>query len=168
MTLTGEELAQELHRRALIRTHKDSLEMCRAQAHLVEQYDYQLVVDSFTPKGLELIDESGRTVGTYDVVTNEGYIRSYKPKHTDVAILVQGGMVLGWTSHVEDLQENGFSLNAKSLKPMTKVFDFAEPCPHLSVHGGWFDTEEGGWFCFGCSRILPSVLLNHTVGASKS
>lgn len=159
------ELHEELYKRAQSHGWKMSADTAHAQAHLIGQYDLKLTIDSFLDNhGLLLDDLTGRTVGIYEVGTIDGYARSEVEKFTDVLVLVEEGMILGWTTadQVLDIGEPWFSLNVRVLHPMPKVFDFSMPCPHLAVYGGWWDMEANGWECFGCGKVV----FDYKVGAT--
>lgn len=161
------DLGQELYRRGQANGWKMSELTAQAQAHLVERYGIELSIESFLdPRGLIISDLSGRTVAVYEVGTVDGYTRSETQKFTDVLVLVEDGLVLGWVAEgqVLDIGQPFFSLNVKAFNPMPKVFDFLQPCPHVAVYGGWWDHEANGWECFGCSRVV----FDYQTGAKKS
>jgi len=163
--LSGEDLAEELFRRGAGRWNL-TREMAAVLAHIVDRYEIELSIDSFQDgRGMVWRDLNGRSVSGYDVGTNEGYIRSETQKFTDILIVVEDGMILGWVAEdqVLDIGQPWFSLNAKALCPMPKVFDFAQQCPHLVMFGGWWNVNERAWECFGCGRSD----FVHKFGASK-
>jgi hypothetical protein len=155
--LSGEELAQELHRRALLNSRKESLEFHQAVAHIVDSYELQLKIEHFqNPRGMVVPDLNGRSVAFYDVGTVDDYARCETGVYSSILVLIEDGMILGWVpeDQVIAAEENAFGLNVRSLLPMNKVFDFARACPHLSVYGGWWDREAKGWECSGCGKLV--------------
>lgn len=156
MDSSTEDLAQELFQRSQLKGWSAGIDLCRAQAHIVQRYDLQMEMDNFQKACLTFPDLNGRSVGMYSVNTVDGYARSETAKSTEVLVLVEEGMILGWVSEgqVLDIGQPWFSLNVKALNPMPKVFDFAQPCPHLAVHGGWWVSEDKAWECFGCGRYI--------------
>lgn len=157
MALSGDELAQELHRRAGLKSRREPLEFHQAIAHVIDTFSLKLTIQNFQDhRGLVLEDLNGRSVAFYDVGTQDEYARSEVEAYSSILVLVEDGMVLGWVpqDQVTVADEHVFSLNVRSLLPMPKVFDFARSCPHLTVFGGWWDREAKGWECFGCGHLV--------------
>lgn len=156
MDLSQEELANELHARALDRGRNDTSEFSEAVARLIFRYDADLSFDSFKDdRGVQIVDAAGRTVALYPVTLIDGSIRCERSVFTDVLVLADGGMVLGWLKADEVTEvDDMFVVSPKSLHPMPGEFDFAQGCPHMAVHGGLFHEDTDTWECFGCGEHL--------------
>lgn len=171
--MSGEELAQRMHERSVARGSSESIDFYRTVAHIIECNELKVTMSSYTPEGglILLVDANDRSVGAYEVTTTDRITRCQRTPFSDILILVEQGMVLGWTNvrHVRALEDEdpGFSLNARSIHPMNKVFEFFEPCPHLTVHGGYFNTDEGGWVCYGCDEVITDAFPNRPIPALK-
>lgn len=156
MDLSQEDLARELHARALDRGRNDTSEFSEALARLIFRYDADLNFDSFKDdRGVQIVDIAGRTVAMYPVTLIDGSIRCERSPFTDVLVLVDGAMVLGWLKAEEVTEvDSMFAVSPKSLHPMPSEFDFAQGCPHMAVHGGLWHEDEDAWECFGCGEML--------------
>lgn len=146
-------LVHELRRRATSRGESPPDEFLLAQEHVVGRYDQPISIESFTTHGLLLSDENGKSVGFYPGLVSEGMVRIEAVPYSDVLIVIEGSLVLGWVEqHQTSFVEGVIRFNPKSFNPMPKVFKFIQTCPHLSVYGGvWGDD---GWECFGCGRLI--------------
>jgi hypothetical protein len=152
-----EELAREIHLRAHDRGRTDETsDFSESVARLILKYDANLDFDSFRDhRGITLLDHSGRTVACYPVITVDGSVRCDKVAFSDVLVLVEGSIVLGWVRRLDVTEiDSSFVLSVKNLNRMPKVFDFAQECPHLSVYGGYWNISDDAWECFGCGIQL--------------
>ena len=158
--LTTEQLTQELFRRALITSSGITREFCESLANLILRYDLKLTMDSFTSDGVVLTDADGRSVGVYQSVVQNGYMRSDKEPYTDIIIIESSGIFLGWLQADRvQVSDGGFAVGVKSLmKIPNDVFQFAQPCPHLSEYGGMWLEDETAWECFGCGKTIPELV----------
>ena len=126
---------------------------------LVERYDLQLDVNNFTPKGLVLTDQNQNTVAVSFGSKRQDMIHS---KPIDARILVSAisdpPVVVGWidTEKVQDIGDR-FLFPAKALSPMPQEFKFLQVCPHLSVYGGWMDSDMEHWECMHCKQTVVYV-----------
>lgn len=156
MDLSVEDLAHELLLRAGDRGRSDSPEFCQTLSKLIFKYDVDLTLESFVDGRGVTLECDNRTVGLYEVVADNGYLRSNVGCYTDILVLEQSGLLLGWTrrGRITEVDDKTFVLRAKALNPMPETWDFAESCPHMSVFGGWWNNEEGAWQCFGCGVSL--------------
>jgi hypothetical protein len=155
--LSVEQLTEELHSRALDRGRNDTSEFSGALARLIFKYDADLNFDSFKDdRGVQIIDRAGRSVGLYPVAVIDGSIRCERSVYTDVLVLADGPMTLGWItrSEVSEVDPDIFVVGPKSVHQMPTEFDFAQACPHMAVYGGvWLNMDEV-WECFGCGEHL--------------
>lgn len=156
MDFSVEELATELHARALDRGRSDTSDFSEAVARLIFRYDADLNFDSFKDdRGVQIVDQGGRSVALYPVTLIDGSIRCERSVFTDVLVLADGGMVLGWLKADEvTAVDDMFVVSPKSLHPMPTEFDFAQGCAHMAVHGGIFHEDSESWECFGCGELL--------------
>ena len=158
--MTPEQLAQELHIRAIDQGRtRETLEFCTLMSRLIFKYDIDLTLDSFKDlRGVILKDGMGRTVGLYPVTSMNGTIRSERAAFTDILVLVEGNIVLGWVPERDARPlDDTFVLSSKTINRMPKEFNFAQECPHMSVHGGVWNKGDSGWTCFGCGKLLVGV-----------
>lgn len=162
MELSPEQLAEELYRRALDRgRHDETREFNEALSRLIFRYDVDLNFESFDdPRGVVLRDVMDRGVAAYPVVRIDDRIRCAKQVYSDVCVLVDGKVPIGWVSSTEvtKVDETMFTVNVRSLHEMPETFDFAQACPHMSVYGGVYLPDENAWECFGCGKLLARVL----------
>lgn len=152
-----DELARELHARAHDRGRTDETEdFSGALARLIFKYDVSLDFDSFKDhRGITLVDAADRTVACYPVITLDGTVRCDREPFTDVLVLVEGSIVLGWVRHLDVTEiDSSFVLSVKNLNRMPKTFNFAQECPHMSTYGGYWNIEDSAWECFGCGVQL--------------
>ena len=158
--MNQEELARELHVRAVDQGRHEPLAFYEVMARTIFRYDIDLTLDCFKNlRGVVLQDARNRSVGLYQVISMGGTIRSAVPVYTDVVVLVEDSVILGWVlaRDVAEVNESSFVVSSKTVNRMPKDFDFAQDCPHMSVHGGiWSDTDSG-WSCFGCGKLLAGI-----------
>lgn len=157
MDLTEEQLAEELHARSLDRGRNDTAELSQVLARFIFKYGANLNFDSFKDsRGVTLKDHGSREIGLYPVSLLDGTIRCDRSIYTDILVLCDSTMILGWTTRddVSQLDPEIFLLNSKSLQPMPTDFDFSQACPHMSVFGGFWISETDVWECFGCGQHL--------------
>jgi len=124
---------------------------------IVLRYGLSLTVDDVTGDGLVVKDMSGKSVGVCDGELRGNLIHTKQP-YCDIMIIMLKGMALGWVK-ADKMTDAGdrFLISAQALNPMPDKFIFSQPCPHLSVYGGYLDLEEKNWRCFGCEKIIPFV-----------
>lgn len=126
-------------------------------ARLVFRYDANLDFWSFEDaRGVRLKDHKGKSVALYPVTTLDGSLRCQVEPFTDVLVLVEGTLTLGWllSDEVQSLGPDGFAANVKSLHAMPTDFAFVQTCPHMSVFGGVWHDDDQTWECFGCGLRL--------------
>jgi hypothetical protein len=128
-----------------------------SQHPIVQRYNLSLTVDNINEHGLILEDISGKSVGVRDGELRGNLIHASAP-YADITVIMAKGLMLGWIQS-EKMTDAGdrFLISAQALNPMPDSFHFTQPCPHLSVHGGYLDLDEKNWRCFGCDKIIPFV-----------
>ena len=128
-----------------------------SQHPIVQRYNLSLTVDNINEYGLILEDISGKSVGVRDGELRGNLIHASAP-YADITVIMAKGLMLGWIQS-EKMTDAGdrFLISAQALNPMPDSFHFTQPCPHLSVHGGYLDLDEKNWRCFGCDKIIPFV-----------
>lgn len=157
LVMSPEELAEELHRRASHWNRKSSLLLQAPVVSVVKKYDLEITMDCFSNPALFVFkDTNNRSVGVYDCIVTDGAIRSFTEFLTNIAVIADGTMILGWLSSDQATKhDEGFNAITQSLRPMPKGrFDFAIPCPHLMVYGGIWRHGQSSWECFGCGEYL--------------
>lgn len=130
----------------------------RLIASVVERYQLKMSVDNINKHGAAFDDLDGRCIGIAHGNIRGNLLHTGKP-YCDIMILgTAEGMQLGWieSSKMSDAQDR-FLVPVKALNPMPQEFRFAQPCPHLSVYGGYIDPSDGNWRCFGCDLSIPFV-----------
>ena len=123
---------------------------------LIERYDLQLDINNFTSKGLVFTDLSKNTVAVSFGNKRQDMIHS-KPIEARILIsaISEPPVIVGWidTEKVQDIGDR-FLFPAKALSPMPEEFRFAQVCPHLSVFGGWMDSDMEHWECMHCKQSV--------------
>jgi hypothetical protein len=142
---------EDLEKRSRASGRRDDKEYHEAVSAILSQYSVPVVMDNFSDRrGFVFPDAKKRTVGFYPVANLGGQLRGPKP-YTDICVLIEGRMVLGWLPWDKPtVIDDEFSVSARALMPMPDTWDFAVPCPHLVKFGGVWDAESGSWTCFGC------------------
>lgn len=124
-------------------------------AAIVDQYKLQLTLRNLDQEGLILFDAKDRSVRVSFGSYRNGSMH-IPPPNADIIVAVIDGVVSGWVgaSRIEHLEDMSI-LDMKMLNPMPEVFDFAEKCPHMMIHGGFLIDDL--WECAGCGqRIIPN------------
>jgi hypothetical protein len=136
-----------------------SPEMCRGLARLVREYEIAPDLKSFgDPRGVVFWDQDGRSLGLYEVSLTKNFLTSAQEPHTDILVLMQDSLRLGWVGQDQLIRSpQGWSVLRGQLAPMPKEYRFTIPCPHLSRHGGWFNTDQQAWVCYGCGGLVPDL-----------
>ncbi len=120
---------------------------------IIDLFNLEPTVDNFDSHGFLFRDSKQRSVRVRIGTLRKGSEIWIENPYSDIVIVFVEGMMLGWcnTSRLEDLEDR-MSTSSKSLNPMPNDFNFAEPCAHLTVHGGI--SEGSAWICLGCGRKL--------------
>lgn len=144
-------LASEIQRRSQIST-----ELAELNVGLVENYGLNLTVDNFSYNLFLMYDASGRSVSVVKSEVREGKVHTAQPR-TDILVFATGTppVIIGWTTkdRLQDAEDR-FIVSTKSLFPMPNTFNFAVPCPHMEIYGGFWNEEERAWECYGCGRVI--------------
>jgi hypothetical protein len=125
---------------------------------VAEKYEIDLNVNHLTINGAVFEDSQGRKIGVCHGDIRGNLIHTGSP-YAEIMILgTKDGILLGWidSSKMSDASDR-FLVSVKSLNAMPSEFRFAQPCPHLSVYGGYLDIEENNWRCFGCDTVIPFI-----------
>jgi len=119
---------------------------------VVQKYNLKFTVRNFDKFGILFRDEQGKTVRVLNGVMRNGFIHTPRP-YADVAIIFADGLLSGWIEQekMEDLQDR-MSISPKSLHKMPDNFAFNQQCPHMDVHGGFYEGDF--WECVGCGERL--------------
>jgi hypothetical protein len=128
-----------------------------SQHPIVQRYELSLTVDNINEHGLILEDLAGKSIGVCAGELRGNLIHSTAP-YADITVIMTKGLILGWIQSDKMTDAGDRSLiSAQALNPMPDSFLFTQPCPHLSVYGGYLDLDEKNWRCFGCDKIIPFV-----------
>ena len=136
----------------------DNLDQRKVTVSLVERYGLDVAMDNMTADGVVVHDFQDRKVGAAFGVVRGGLVHTGKPYADIMVIGTRDGLLIGWLQAEKMTDANDrFLVSLQALNPMPAKFDFAQPCPHMSVYGGYLDNEENNWRCFGCDKIIPFV-----------
>jgi hypothetical protein len=136
----------------------DNPDQRKVTVSLVERYGLDVQMDDFTADGVVVHDAHDRKVGAAFGVVRGGLVHTGKPYADIMVIGTRDGLLIGWLQAEKMTDANDrFLVSLQALNPMPTKFDFAQPCPHMSVYGGYLDNEENNWRCFGCDKIIPFV-----------
>lgn len=121
----------------------------------VERYHPHFSVDNFLNEGLIFKDQNGYSVGIAVAVIRDGILHTAKP-YADIMVLgTEDGLMLGWVPREKmNNAEDRYLVHAEALNKMPRLMKFSQECPHMSVHGGYYDEEEANWRCFACEQII--------------
>jgi hypothetical protein len=109
-------------------------------------------------QGLVVEDVAGRKIGVAYGVIRGSLVHTGTPYAEIMAIGTKDGVLIGWIQSDKMTDANDrYLISLKALNPMPSKFDFAQPCPHMSVYGGYMDNDEQNWRCFGCDKVIPFV-----------
>lgn len=125
-------------------------------ALFLDRYSPNLSVDNIVSQGVKVKDNNGRMVGVATGTLREQMFHTGAP-YAEVMVLGTPTMLLGWV-HEDKFIDAGdrFLVPVQSLIPLPAKFDFAQPCPHLSVYGGFYDSDRDVWICGSCGTALVS------------
>jgi hypothetical protein len=109
-------------------------------------------------EGVVVHDQANRSIGiTYGLIRGI-FVHTGTPYADIMVIGTKDGILLGWIQSDKMTDANDrFLVSVKALNPMPTTFNFAQPCPHMSVYGGYLDNIEKNWRCFGCDKVIPYV-----------
>jgi len=138
--------------------HSDTGYQKKITSSLIERYSLSPTVDDITSRGALFRDLAERKIGVCYGEIRGNLIHTTEPYADIMVVGSKDGLLLGWiTSDKMSDASDRFLVPAKALNAMPKAFMFAQPCPHMSVYGGFLDVEENNWRCFGCDTIIPFV-----------
>jgi len=127
-------------------------------ASVIERYKLNPSVDILTSEGAVFSDAQNRKIGVCHGELRGNLIHTGKPYADIMVVGSKDGLLLGWISSDKMSDANDrFLVPAKALNAMPSKFDFCQPCPHMSVYGGFLAIEENHWWCFGCDTIIPFI-----------
>lgn len=136
----------------------DNPDQRKVISSLISRYNLDLNVDNMVREGVVVADLNGRKVGAAFGMVRGGLVHTGKPYADIMVIGTKDGLMIGWLQADKMTDANDrFLVSLQALNPMPVKFDFAQPCPHMSVYGGYLDVEEQNWRCFGCDKIIPYV-----------
>ena len=120
--------------------------------NIIERYNLKFTVRNFDSSGVLFRDEQGRSVRVSHGPIRNGFIHIEDPK-ADIVIVFADGLLSGWIEYdkMDDLKDR-MSIDVKTLHRMPESFVFNQQCPHLDVHGGFY--EGSFWECVGCGERL--------------
>lgn len=138
--------------------HTDNGYQKKITSSLIERYSLSPTVDDITSRGALFKDLDNRKIGVCYGEIRGNLIHTTDPYADIMVVGSKDGLLLGWiTSDKMSDASDRFLVPAKALNAMPKTFKFAQPCPHMSVYGGYLDVEENNWRCFDCDTIIPFV-----------
>lgn len=121
----------------------------------VERYHPNFSVDNFLNEGLIFRDQNGYSVGIAISTLRDGVLHTKAP-YADIMVLgTEDGLMLGWVARekMKDADDR-YLVPVKALNKMPRLMKFSQPCPHMSVYGGYYDDDEDNWRCYGCGQIM--------------
>lgn len=120
--------------------------------NVIERYNLKFTIRNFDKHGVLFTDEQGRTVRISSGVLRNGFIHIPDPQ-SDIVIVYADGLLSGWIEYekMDDLRDR-MSIDVKTLHRMPERFVFNQQCPHLDVHGGFYEGDF--WECAGCGERL--------------
>src|SRR5690606_26015837 len=110
---------QELLKRAEAVGKVTQLEHQVPVASLVTKYKIELKAEHFAadPRALVFSDATGRSVAVYQVLLQEEQVRSTQRPFTDVLVVADGAMTLGWLDRRQVTDHDlGFNAHSKSVR----------------------------------------------------
>lgn len=127
----------------------------QAVGAFLNRFGTTVSVDQLCNEGVVLSDLSGRKVAPAYGVIREQMIHTGQPYAEIMVIVLDGGVIAGWV-RAESLMfaEDRYIVPVKALNPVPDTFDFAQPCPHMSVYGGIYTDDMPGWQCLGCGQTI--------------
>lgn len=155
-----ETVAELIHKRNVLSGRVSTMDGCKPLAQVLHKYQIEPEIRDFAdPRGVAVRDQADRTVGVYPVEMVQKFLVGKGEMFSDVAILSLKGLLIGWVNKSQVVQSEGnwTTLHAQ-VRQLPDVFNFATPCPHLSVYGGIYDDDLSAWVCFGCDEALPEVV----------
>lgn len=123
--------------------------------NFIEKYHPHFSVDNFLNEGLIFTDHNGYSVGLSVSSLRDGILHTKKP-YADIMVLgTEDGLILGWVQRekMKDAEDRAL-VPVKALNKMPHIMKFSQPCPHMSVHGGYYDDDEDNWRCYGCQQVM--------------
>jgi len=123
--------------------------------NFINLYSPKLSVDSVTSSGLLVDDLNGKTVGIVTGEIRSGMVHCSRPYAQANVVALKTGVFIGWAKREKFLDaDDRFLIRVDALNAMPEKLLFSETCPHMSVHGGFYDRESDSWRCFGCDQSL--------------
>jgi|JI9StandDraft_1071089.scaffolds.fasta_scaffold18970_3 hypothetical protein len=123
--------------------------------NFLDMFHLSITVDDFCNEGVVVKDLNGRTVAPCYGELREDMIHVGKPYAEIMVIGLDDGMFVGWVRAAAMVDAGDrYLVPVKTLNKLPRIFDFVQPCPHLSVYGGVSLPGSELWECLGCGQEI--------------